>query len=85
MQRIPKERGWIQTYIMTRMLVRPVNLSFWKSGESGLFCLKNREILLKLGHFIIPKEIGIQATFRLFKSVLSSTKVFLGASGLLST
>ena len=42
---IPKEGGCIQPYILTRMLSRPVNLNFWKSGESGFFCLKNREIL----------------------------------------
>ena len=44
-QRIPKGGGWMKTYIMTRMLVRPVNLVIWKSGETRFFCLKNQEVL----------------------------------------
>ena len=40
-----REVRWIQPYILTRMVARPVNLNFWKSGECGFCCLKNREIL----------------------------------------
>ena len=32
--------GWVQPYILTRMLVRPLNLIFLKSGEGGFFCSK---------------------------------------------
>ena len=86
MPRILKEGGWIQLYILTRMLVRPINLDFWKSGGSGFFLFKksgdfslNRDILK------LQKKIGIQAISRLFKSVLSSIEVLWGASDLLGT
>ena len=54
MQRIPREGGWIQPNILTRILVRLVNLNFSKSGEYGLFFSffqKNREILAEAGTF----------------------------------
>ena len=75
MWRIPTERDWMQTYILTRMLLRLVNLHFWKSWEYGLFFKKPGDFSLSRDILESQKKIGLQAISLLFQSVSSSTEV----------
>ena len=55
MQHIPREIGWIQHYILTKILNRPVNLNFSKSGGCRLFIKKPED-------FSLNRDNGLQTT-----------------------
>ena len=65
----PREGGWIQPYVLIRMLVRPVNLNFWKSGECGFFLLKKTGNVSLNTDILKLQKIGIHAISRLSVSI----------------